>query len=201
MASKTEICNLALSHLGIGKEISNIDTDTSEEGSACRRFYDTVRDGVLRQIQWPFSRKFRDLSLIEEEPTSEWAYSYRYPSDCLDVRRIISPLRKDNQDSRIEYIIGQDDSGLIIYCDEADAAIEYTVRSDTPSKYPPDFMMALSLRLAFYIAPRLTKGDPFGLRQVVSQMYGAAIRDAAAASFNEQEEGRLPESEFIRGRD
>ena len=47
MASSTEIANLALSHLGNGTEIADLETERSSEASACRRFYDVALAQVL----------------------------------------------------------------------------------------------------------------------------------------------------------
>src|SRR5665648_440114 len=98
MSSATEICNMALGHLASGKEIANLETERSAEAIACRRFFDSARDAVLRDFSWPFATKIKALSLIEEDPNSEWAYSYRYPTDCLNFRRILSGTRTDTRD-------------------------------------------------------------------------------------------------------
>ena len=77
-SSKTEIANLAISHLGIGKTIANLELEKSQEAIACRRFYDTVRDSSLRDFPWPFAGKIQALALV----SNEWLYAYQYPSDC-----------------------------------------------------------------------------------------------------------------------
>lgn len=201
MASKTEICNLALSHLGSGKEIANIDTEKSEEASACRRYFDTVRDATLREFAWPFAQKRVTLGLIETFTTGEWTYSYRYPSDCLNIHRILSGVRNDTHQSRSPYEILKDSAGRIIYSDEQNAECEYTERVSDPSFYPEDFTIALSFRLASYIAPRLAKGDPFGLRKSTMEMYNIEVSKAKASSLNEVVPDNLPNSEFERARD
>lgn len=200
MASETEISNLAISHCGSGKEISNLDTDSSEEGSVCRRFYELARDQVLRDFAWTFATKFRAVALIEEDPNDEWDYSYRYPSDCLKIRRILSGQRRDTNDTRVPYKVAADDSGLLFYCDTEDAEIEYTMRQDDPSFYPADFIMALSYKLAFYIAPRITAGDPFNLQQKFAQLYQMEIDKAAKNSVNEEQPDVEAESELQRSR-
>jgi len=201
MASTTEIANLALSHLGVGKEIADLDTEASQEASSCRRFFAIARDATLRDFPWPFATKFVTLGLIEADPTDEWSYSYRYPSDCLMVRRILSGLRNDNRQSRQPFKIVQDSSGRLIYTDEVEASIEYTVLEDDPAKYPPDFTMALSLRLAAYAAPRVTGGDPFKMGQRAMQMYLDEISNARENSAMEQQDEEVVQSEFIRSRD
>lgn len=200
MASATEICNLALSHLGVGKEIANIDTEQSEEASACRRFYESARDATLRDFNWPFATRYEELGLIEEDPNDEWDYSYRYPTNCLRIRKILSGIRNDTRQSRVPYQIAQDDAGRILFTDQEDACIVYTRKETDPDKYTSDFVLAFSFRLANYIAPRLTAGDPFGLGKRALEMYSYEISVAAANAMNEQQDEELVDSELIRAR-
>lgn len=200
MASETEICNLAISHLGVGKEIQNIETDNSDEAAACRRFFDTARDATLRDSNWPFATKIATLALVEEEPNDEWAYSYRYPTDCLKVRRILSGSRNDTQSTRARYRVARDSGGLLIYSDTTDAEVEYTVREEDPQVYPPDFMMAFSYRLAHYIAPRVAGGEWMSLADRALKLYAMEIKIASSTAFNEEVLDEQPDSEFITTR-
>lgn len=200
MASEAEICNLALTHLGVGTEIQNLETDKSEAGSACRRVYDTARDATLRDFPWPFATKTRDLSLIETDPNDEWNFSYRYPSDALKVRRLLSGVRTPTNEQRAPFKIVQDDAGLIIYTDQENACAEYVKRETNPDIYPDDFVLALSWRLAMYVAPRLTSGDPYNLRQQAQQMYEVELTRAARNSFNESQPDVDPNSELENSR-
>jgi hypothetical protein len=202
MASKTEIANLALSHLAVDKEIANIETESSKEASSARRFYDLARDMVLRDFSWPFATKIAALALIETEPNTEWAFSYRYPTDCLYFRRILSGLRNDSRDTRAPYRIAQDDDGTtIVFTDADDAQAEYTVKTDNPQIYPPDFTLALSYLLASLMAARVTAGDPYKLGQRALSMYQAMKAKAENTARNEEQAEEEPESEFIRARD
>ncbi len=200
MTSVVGICNLALSHLGVGKEIATLETEKSQEAAACRRFYEQIRDQVLGEVHWPFATKIADLNLIEENPNSEWAFSYRYPSDCLAARKILSGTRNDNRQTRIPYRIAKDDAGTLLFCDKEEAELEYTVKVTDPSFFPSDFVMALSLRLAGYIAPRVTGGDPFKLGDKAFALYRLEIAAAQDSAFNEEQDEELPDSEFISGR-
>lgn len=201
MASKTEICNIALSHLNIGKEIANVDTEQSQEASACRRFFETSRDATLRDFSWPFATRFATLALVEDAPTVEWEFSYRYPSDCLKIRRIVSGYRNDNRQQRVEYKISSDDSGTLVFCNVEDPDVEYTALIDNPGLWPSDFVMAFSFRLASYIAPRLTSGDPFGLADKCLKMYAFELSKAQANGVNEEQVAQDPEAEIIRSRE
>jgi hypothetical protein len=201
MATKVEICNLALGHLGIGKQIVTLDTEQSQEAIACRRFFDVTRDETLRDAAWPFARRRMTLAQIEEDPNDDWAYSYRYPTDCLMIRRIYSGIRTDDRQSRVSYEIASDDAGWLIFTDEDDAKVTYTTRYEDVAHYPPDFVMAMALRLAFNIAPWLTKGDPFGMGNRALQMYVQEISKARASAFNEEQPDENPFSEFTRARE
>lgn len=200
MASSTEICNLSLFHLGVGKEISNLETDRGQEALACKRFFELCRDAVLRDFPWPFATKIVALGLVSAQPNTEWGFSYRYPSDCLHLRRILSSLRNDSRQSRVPYRIAQDDSGKLIYTDRENAELEYTVKITDPQRFDADFTLALSFRIAGYVAPRIAGGDPFKLGQRAFSLYTAEIEKARASAVNEEQVDEEVQSEFIRGR-
>ncbi len=200
IASRTEIANLALSHAGIGKEIANIETENSEEARACRRYYDLSLETTLRDHDWPFATKYATLGLVEEAPNAEWDFSYRYPADCLKIRKILSGLVNDNRQSRIDFIEAQDDAGRLLLTNEGSAQVKYTPFTTNISVYPPDFVMALSFRLAHYIVSRLTAGDPFQLAPKIFQKYMLELSKAQANAGNEIQEEEHPESEYIRSR-
>jgi len=200
MASKTEIANLAISHIGIGKEVANIDTEQSEEASACRRYFDIAKENTLGDMSWNFATRFVTLGLVESTPSTEWDYSYRYPTDCLEIRRILSGVRNDTQRTRIPFRIISDSAGKLIYTDEPGAVIEYTRNITDIDLFSPEFKMALSFRLAYYIAPRLTAGDPFKLKEDMLRLYEIELGLAKKKNMNEETMDQLPESEFIRTR-
>lgn len=198
--SDTEIANLALGHLGVGKEIANLTTESSAEATACRRYFEQARRQTLRDFPWPFASKIAALSLIEEDPNDEWDYSYRYPSDCLRILKILSDVRTDTPDSRIPYKESFDSTGKLIFTDRETPDIEYTADVTNVAVYPDDFVMAMSLRLAAYIAPSISGGDPFGMRKGALELYVYELSRAQANIQNEQQPDPEPDSIFIRTR-
>lgn len=205
MASSVQICNMALSHLGVSKTIAAINEATAE-AAACRQFYDQVRDNILRAFPWPFATTTAALALVTKmgdvaHPTTEWAYSYRYPTDCMAFRRIESGIRNDTQESQVPYRFARDTSGKLIYTDMAEAVGEFTFTEIDPGRYSADFSMAFSALLAVFIAPRVTGGDPFKMRVGAQQLYLQLISTAQATAGNEERPDQPPESEFIRARD
>lgn len=196
-SSVADICNMALSHLGVAKEIANLDTETNQEAISCRRFYDLARDTTLKAFPWPFAVRTVALALVAEDPHPDWQYSYRYPSSALYMRFLydnqstISPYVYNNSlistnYLKIPYKIIGDSSGRLLYTNMEDAYAEYVSRVENPVLYTPDFVKAMSYQLAFLIAPRLTKGDPFKLGAQALQLYEFTVREAMAGNANEE---------------
>jgi len=200
MASKTELANMAISHLGIGKEIANLDTEVSQEAQACRRYFDATIEAVLSDYDWPFASKEVVLNLIVANPTLEWDFSYRYPTDCIRLRRIKSGIRQDTSSSRVPFKIMYDPTGKILYTDKENAEVEYTLRLTDPTVFTAEFSIAFSFRLAAYIAPRLTGGDPFKMKNEMLQQYFLELGNAKSRSMNEERSDPPGDSEFITAR-
>lgn len=195
--SKIVLSNLALSNLGVTKQIESL-TERTKEAAVCNQWIDIVIDEMLRQFVWPFATKFLALSLVEDNPSSEWAKSYRYPVDALCLRRIQSGIRNDTRATRVPYRLAADSQGKLIYTDKEDAVMEITSKTlgRDPTRWDADFLTAASYRLSSRIATGLTAGDPFKLGQLSLQMYRLSYTQSAASAANEEQAEDLPPSEF-----
>lgn len=187
-ANPTSQSNMALSHLGHGKEIQNVMADVSSEASACRVFLDMSFLKTLRDFHWPVAKKVAALVLVEENPSGGWGFAYRTPSDCVKVRFVDTdgawaPGYVNKKSAPFD--VGSDNGGGLIYSNIRDAVVEYTREISNYSLMPPDFLLAHSFLLAHYIAPRVTKGDPFKLGNRAYQLYDMEIRKAAGNANNE----------------
>jgi hypothetical protein len=125
----------------------------------------------------------------------DWAYAYRWPTDCLFVRRVVpqgGDGRKHNP-TPIPFRIGRDTSGLLIYTNEAEATIEYTM-VDCDNLWTDDLWLdAFTWRLAGLLAPNLTRN---GLtQQDCFVRFEHALQVAAVGSAQEQQQapGGLPD--------
>lgn len=197
------IYNLALSHVGTSTEVQSA-TENTSDANTCRRYYEQARDRTLEDFAWPFAKVTAVLALVEATPTPEWLYSYRYPSDCLGARRIVSAtlsVRNAGPAQIIPYLIGRDSQGLLLYCDLVSASLEYTQRITDVSQFAPSFVDALSFRLAWLIAPRVTGGDPYKLGTRAYQLYLQAIMEAQANALNEEQPDQPPDAEWISDRE
>lgn len=195
MSSEVEICNLGLAGLGISQGITALD-EGSEEANQCDLVFVPCRDLVLRDFDWPFARQYKTLGLVEEEPNTEWTYSYRYPSTCLAVRKIVGATRTDT--SRIPFVIGSDASGRLIYTDEPEAVARVTVRITDPEIFDPLFVMALASLIGARVGGPLSR-DPKLVAQS-QQAYLDFLASARATAENEAGQDAPPDAESIRAR-
>ncbi len=225
--SAVRICNMSLAHLAIGKPIVSL-VDGSQNATICNLFYQQVVEEVLRDFPWPFAWRYAALTLVggtEELPVNpDWQYSYRMPTDASAIHRLLTTqpntvsvdwdltapstnFRSDT--SRIPFAVGSDDDGGLVFCDQpvVDATdtslalpqVEYISETDV-SLYAPDVAQAMAFKLAFYMAPALTGGDPFRLGARAAEMYEVTILKARGAASREHQNAPAPESEFIRVR-
>ena len=183
------VCNMALDRIDIGQPIDDMSAD-SDEARACLRWYAKCRDKVLQLNTWPFLRRTIALGLVEEDPSDKWAFSYRYPIDCIRVIGIVNDLRVDT--SRIEWQMGQDDTGRLIYTDEEDASVDYLGMLDDPGEWFDLLSDAVSALLASEIAGPLGRGPDVKARNL--QLFRNAKAEAFAKAQAEGYLSRAPGS-------
>lgn len=215
MPSQVDICNLALSHI-TEKTITSM-TEKSVEAQTLSEFWNNALYQTLRDFAWPFATKYDNLSLVVTNPNGLWQYAYLLPSDCLYFRRILSGFQQDGRQQRVPYIIAKSDfinnptvtpattytaqaGAMYIFTNWQNAQCEYTYLVTDMTQAPLDFVMALSFRLAAFVVPRLTGGDPFKLRPEMEAKYDMEITKAKANAFNEQQQPEEVPSEFERTR-
>lgn len=196
----TEIANLTLGHIGVNKEISDIVSENSREAKAIRRFWDVCLEQVLRDHPFGFQSKIQTLNLVEEDPNTDWLYSYRYPSDCLFVRKLLSGVNVTTPVDPIPYKLSKDSTARLILTNQQDAVAEYTSKEIDYDNIPSDFKMAFSFRLAVYVCPSLAAGEAFKIKGDLMNSYLLEISKAEANSINEESNDPDVDSEFIRSR-
>ncbi len=188
------VCNMALDRCDIGQPIDALDED-NDSARACNRWYEKCRDKVLQLNAWPFARREVALGLVDTNPVDSWGFSYRYPINCLRVIRIVTGNRQDV--NPIEWQMGQDDTGRLIYTDEEDALVEYIGTLDDPGEWFDLFADAVSALLASEIAGPLGRGE--GTRARNDALFQRAKATALAKA---QSEGflRRPPCSYITAR-
>lgn len=205
-ASDTTICNMALANLGITTFIGNIASEQSTEAQVMNTFYKIARDATLRGLPWPFAGVVGQALVLVTDFTqipgtqSQWAFSYRYPPNCLKFLRVASLKRQDSRQSRVPYKISQDGEGPVIYCNVENALCDFTTQFEDADGFPPDFIVALSFMLASLSVRALTGGDPFKLGPQMEAKYKQTMTEAMVAAINEDQVEPDAESEFITAR-
>ena len=102
--TQTSLINKALSRLS-QKPYANLD---ATKQATVDLWFDNVWEEVATDLDWPWLRKYTALTLLVQNPTVEWQYAYLRPEDCWYVRRILSGIRRDDENSYIPYLLAQD---------------------------------------------------------------------------------------------
>ncbi|GKX40036.1 hypothetical protein SOASR014_37750 [Pectobacterium carotovorum subsp. carotovorum] len=199
MASEIEICNIALSRLGVSRSINAL-TEQSKEAGACSLHYEPARDAVLSDFPWNFATKRVALADLNSAP-ADWQYAYRYPTDCMRLIEIMTPgTRTPTARQRIEYVTGSDadGAGKLIYTDQPSAWLKYVGSVTDTNMFDAIFRDALAWRMAGEMAMQLTGNANLG--QFALQMYAQVIASAASRSMEENQEAQPPIDPFTAAR-
>lgn len=143
-SSETEICNLALGHLGEGR-IESLQEE-SVAARACALHYVNVRDQVLRSHRWNFAQGRLTLPRLEDAPAFGWSYQYELPADCLRVLEFNGTEEGDVISE--EYII----EGRRLLTNAATANLVYLRRIENVAQFDALFVEALSAKLAIALS-------------------------------------------------
>lgn len=198
--SKTQIANLALSHIHAKGTVENIETEKSTEAKTANLWYDPARRQALADFDFGFSRKRQTLALhLEDPPEGEWAFRYQWPADAVAPRFIQNPLGRGKPPIIFEIEQASDGTQSILTNAE-EAVLVYTKDATDPTFFTPHFVLALSYLLAHYIAGPLTSKK--SLKDQAIENYNNAINVGAAHEANVTQAGTAgdPEAEWIRER-
>lgn len=197
MASDLDICNMAIRHLAVTTGPIASLTERSKEAKACSLFLEQVRAEVLRDYPWAFATHVDLLALVEEEPTNDWLFSYRYPDNCVTFRRILSEsqlrvsmfnanaIRYPINLPKIKFRVARDAVGKLIYTNEEAPYGEWTELLTDPTDYPPDVVQSMALLLAGYIGPSVAGADPLKLGDRAFKLYSIKIAQSKQNDGNE----------------
>jgi len=183
MATKVQIAKLALQHIGDRYDISSL-SESTPEAEQVNLVFDDVRDMVLRSYPWKFAVKYSSPAALVAGPpdTVNWGYAFTYPADALKILNIVNPLGRDKDPLPFE-IANDDSDNKVIMAKIEEPIFRYIKQETDTTKYDPLFVMALSYRLAQYIAIPIT-GDR-GMMNDMKQLADEHIGLAAMESNNE----------------
>jgi hypothetical protein len=194
ITSTTDICNLALGHLGEAP-ITSLDED-SRAARACALHFVPARDAVLRSHRWNFAETRVALSRLAEPPPFGWAHQFPLPVDCSRVLEVNGSEEGDwlSNEYRIE--------GRVILTNVGEVNLVYTRLEEDVSAYDPLFIEALALKLAALLSEPI-RGTTSKTGDLMSQYERVTAPLARRVDANEgrRRKGILPmNSMFIRAR-
>lgn len=143
-SSDTELCNLALSHLGEAPIVSL--NDDSKAARACALEYQPTLDALLREHRWNFAKDRATLSQLSAVPAFGWDHAYQLPSNFLRVLEF--------NDTEIGDVISEefDIEGQAILTDSDAVNLVFIKRITDTTLFDALFVRAFSLQLAINIS-------------------------------------------------
>lgn len=181
MASVVDICNLALARLGDRATVASISPpEGSPQADHCARFYPIARDAALSRHPWRFALRRRNLARIETKPVGVEGRYFALPSDCLSIVRVDVPFSAmlPKLPYRVETVNGQQ----VLLCSSEEVSCLYISSETSEAEFPSDFVDALSVLLASYLAGAVVPGNSgisigVKLRELYESIVSAAISD------------------------
>lgn len=151
--------NIALTRIGVSKQIANVATDQTAEAAAVRLIYNDAIQQTLRDFPWPFATRYVQLARVgTTRPNSDWLFSYRQPGDCLLERRIVVSRTDVANPDQVPFQLSSDDTGGLIFCNLANAVLEYTARPKcVHTRSEALFRDAAAWKMAEALSPSLTR--------------------------------------------
>lgn len=225
MASETDICNMALSHIGDEATVSSIDPpEGSAQADHCARWYPIARDMLIQEHEWSFAKRRIQLAEVTY-PYAMWQHAYAYPDDCLKIFAILPPGAPNDYSIGLppqpcpypfyghaiipggaympqEFDTETDaDGNQIILTNQPEALARYVVRVTDTTKFSPMVVMAISRLLASLLAGPVIKGSE-GAQVAAGQFtaYQRALAEAITADAQQRRVKPLQVVPWIAGR-
>ncbi len=181
MATKTDIFNLALSHLGAQK--IGTDTESSAPAEILRTNWNNVRRAVLRKRSWNFASTpavLSEVSSVVAEAGKDvygYAHAWQLPSDYISIFKFNGI---ETGTTRACWKVTEP----ILYANDTEAKLEY-IRDETDcTRWPDDFVNAVSWFLAAAVAPSMSSDPKLGLNLL--GVAEASLGSAQAADSDQE---------------
>lgn len=206
--TKAQIFNLALGALLLERQITNTETDRSNECAVLNTHYATALGQTLEDMDLDSTSTqavlavAHDFTEDEDPDITLWDYAYTYPSDCVHFRRIQSEVVTDNRYTHIKKRTQIYGGVKVILSNEIDAIAEYITNEVPLSSLNSHAGIAIAYRLALLSAPLIVGKGAKALRDDIDKKYIVAKAEAQEQDKNENmafEEEEIT-SEFVAER-
>lgn len=215
MATKNQIINFALSHIG-SKQYTDAELNSATNNTPAvrqgRLWVDQARDEVLSAYPWTFATVRKALvakvftSVQSPSYESDWTNAYQYPCDCIQMQYIVDPTIVSPTEliTNTPYAIEANPDSApteerrLLLCNVADATAVYTTNGLEYEDIPPHFVQPLSILLASHIAFAVT--SDLELKASLIRLYASSLGSYTSQDANQIQNKQPQESEAIRAR-
>lgn len=201
--TKEKLYNLTLSALLLAKEVTNVETDKSNEVRVLNIHWDTALESTLKDLNLDSLSTRVTLELLENLTDDKyWAYLYRYPANCILLRRLDSGALTDTSATLVDKAVRIVDGVKVIYSNDTQSVAEIIPANLPLSALSANTAMAIAYKLAFLSAPLVTGKGSSRLRQELMQAYVIFKTEAQNDDALENERYVTDEerSEFVSAR-
>lgn len=195
--SKSQIYNMTLSALMLAKEVTEIDTDKSNEVRVLNIWWNTALEHTLQDLDLDSLSTPIALEKIATLDEGPWRYVYKYPSKCAFMRRLVSGAVTDNErthlSKRVAVYLGQ----KAIFTNEVQAVAD-CIPLDVPlAAFSAPAATALAQKLAALAGPLLVGKGAKTLVKEINDQYIISKTEAQETDSRENfnyEEDRIRSS-------
>lgn len=191
--TKPKIYNLALSALLLSREVSDVETDKTNEVRILNTHYDIAIESTLQDLDLDSLSTPITLELLANLTDEPWDFVYKYPTNCVFLRRIKSLQITDNRRTHISKRTGLFEGQKAIFTNQENAVGECIPKDVPLSALSPMAGMAIAYSLAQLSAPLLVGKGAKRLRDSINQFYitakGEAQETDSLENFNYEDDG------------
>jgi hypothetical protein len=208
VSTKLDIANRALLRIGVSKTMVALN-DPTREATTVGQIFEPARRTVLRRFPWAFATRYATLTLVDGSPSDpangDWIYAYRHPTDSVFNRRILNAAMvqgfgRQFDPNPIPFRVGNDADGLLIYTNQEDAVLEYTLDVACSADWGDAiFEDALAWYVASQLAPSLSRDSKMADKCMA--MFEGTLPIATTVSAREKQDEPDGEAEWIRAND
>lgn len=190
-ASKTDICNLALSRIG-AKSVTEaqITANTDVRAQHCNRHYEQTRDALQRSHWWRFASDRATLTATAT-PSFEWDTAFTLPTDFLRMKSIFEDNNTTNKTSLLPFAL----EGSTLLFSETTCQIRYIKQVTDVTKFDPLYTEALVLKFGLKLIPPLAGVGSAGralLKEIKDELFERGGVMERIRTVDRQETNTIP---------
>lgn len=227
MASDVDVCNLALSHLGDEASVSSLSPpEGSSQAQHCAQFLPIARDALLEMHPWNFATtRTAALAALSVSPASTFRYAYPLPANTLKTWAVFDANAPDDlygaapsydyaysslsgapvgmtSYAPVEFEVETADDGTpIVLTNQSPAVAKITKRVSDITRFSPMAVLALSWKLAAYLAGPVLRGEAGrAATKECEAMFQYHFSLATRSDAEQRRRDNLPLTPWIAGR-